>query len=161
MSGMNAIVEGFRLLDAMNATMAPDFSEAAVLDLGESLATDIQLLGYDLLMRHQAFSEPAPPRPTLAIWVDIEDGNAQAKLGFGDRKRADWPSVVPPDAILVPFNRGLDLDGVPIEKPTLQQIGFCFTEEQWQTCFRSTGFVRSLLMLAQSRDKKTKSGVAA
>ncbi|WP_421405084.1 hypothetical protein [Agrobacterium fabrum] len=157
---MNAILQAFSFLDAMNATMAPSYSDDAVMALGESLAVDIKLLGHDLLIRHK-FSEAAPPRPTIAIWIDIDDGYPQAKLGFGDRERADWPSVVPPDAILVPFSHGLDLDGVPIDKPTLQQIGFCSTEEQWQTCFRSTGFVRSLLLLAESRDKKTKSGVAA
>ena len=155
---MSAILKAFSFLDDINATMASSFSDEVVKDLGESLATDIKLLGHDLLIRHQ-LSEEAPPRPTLAIWVDIDDGVPQAKLGFGDRKRADWPSIIPSDAILVPFDAGVDLDGVPIDKPTLQQIGFCFTEEQWQICFRSTGFMRSLLMLAGSRCNKE--GVAA
>lgn len=155
----SVIHEGFRLLDDINVTMAPGYSAIAVAELGESLATDIGLLSYDLLIRHQAFSEAAPLRPTLAIWVETVDGTAQGKLAFGDRTRVDWAEVVPSDAILVPFDEGRDVDGVPIDEPTLQQIGYCLNEEQWQVGFRSPGFLRSLIMLAENRGGKV--GVAA
>jgi len=156
---MSAVHDDFRLLDDLYATMAPGYSAAAVSALGDALATDIGLLGREMMVLHQAFSEAAPAHPTLAIWVEIIDGKAEGKLAFADRTRTDWSSVVPSDALLVPFDDGHDMDGIPIDEPTLQQIGFCLIEDQWQACFRSPGVLRSLIMSAENRGETT--GVAA
>lgn len=111
-----------------------------------------------MILRYPS-GEAVDGHPTLAVWVDIENDRLKARLVFGNRQRANWPTVVPSNAILVPFDNGRDIDGVPIDKPTLQEIGYMLCKDSWQVCFRSTGLLRSLIMLAGTRVKKE--GVAA
>ncbi|WP_313197191.1 hypothetical protein [Rhizobium sp.] len=155
---MNAILKGFGLLDEMNATMVPERSAKQVAALGELFADYVVQLGRSLLQRYPA-GAVANGHPILAIWAEIEGDRLKARLSLGTRESADWSKALPADALLVPFHDGLDHDGVPIGQPTLHQIGRCLGEEPWQICFRSAGFIRMLIMFAESRHNKE--GVAA